>query len=54
VTDPYVATAAGVYGIAALALIVGLVFGALINELANREARSARVEPDEPHDWSRN
>ena len=49
---PLVATAAGVYAIAAIAFVVGIVLGAALVVLLDWIDRP-RVEPDhEPHDWS--
>lgn len=45
-TDPYVATAAGVYGIGAVCLIVGMLIGALLTTIVDRADRP-RVEDDE-------
>ena len=57
-TSPLVATAEGVWIIAAIALLAGIIGCALAYEVAGFLARRRRVRPDvepdsDPHDWSR-
>lgn len=53
-TGPLVATTEGLWAVAAIALLAGIIGCALAYEVAGFLARRRRVRPDdqEPHDWS--
>lgn len=56
-SGPLVATAEGVWIVAAIALLAGIIGCALAYEVAGMLARRRRIRPDaerdgEPHDWS--